>query len=116
MQKFINREQASSTPCPKEHFKCSSGQCVHQDRVMWVDNEEDQEQLGSEGGCNDATDVFYADSSPLELFCYHNRQSDRCIKPMALTDNPDNPNSNDNNNNEDEKSVSLKVFKLYVPF
>jgi hypothetical protein len=96
----------TQTPCPVGHFKCRSGQCVAETSVTWVDQESDKKQLGWSRGCTDASDVFYADRSPLNLFCHHNPDSDRCKKPMGLLDNA---NSNNNNNEEEEEEESLSI-------
>ena len=62
------------------------------------------DQLGSDRGCNDASDIFYAESSPLDLFCHHNPGSTRCVTPMGLKSSPaeSDPNSNNNNNEEED--------------
>ena len=106
------QHRPTTTPCPIGHFKCRSGQCVAETSVTWVDQESDKKRLGSDRGCVDASDVFYADKSPLKLFCHHNPDSARCLQPMGLVVDDDNVNAN-NNNNEEEAEDETRPTPLY---
>ena len=73
------------------------------------------DQLGSDRGCNDASDIFYAESSPLDLFCHHNPGSTRCVTPMGLKSSSaeSDPNSNNNNNEEEDGNYYFHLKKFH---